>query len=84
MPEKTEAEEAAEITRVISVQSQEAKLKAILSMKDQLVRLKPEEILNAWLLTTAAGDNYCCAGCGPAYKGKSELGAVVNPPVNVR
>jgi hypothetical protein len=59
--------------RETTMQARKGAVEAVLSLKDQLVKLNTEEFLRVWVLSLAKGDNYCCAGCGPAYKGKSEI-----------
>ncbi len=62
--------------RLTTMQARKGAIEAVLSMKDQLIKLNAEEFLRMWVLAQAAGDNYCCPGCGPAYQGKTSLGAV--------
>lgn len=64
--------------RETTMEARKGAIEAVLSLKDQLTKLNTEEFLRIWVLSLAKGDNYCCAGCGPAYKGKSELGPEVS------
>lgn len=62
-----------------TMQARKGAIEAVLALKDKLTKLNAEEFLRVWVLTNAKGDNYCCAGCGPAYKGGSDIGSNPNP-----
>lgn len=56
-----------------TMQARKGAIEAILALKDQMSALNAEEFLRTWMLVKSQGDNYCCSGCGPAYKGASDI-----------
>jgi len=67
MVEKLEKEPVRESTK----QARMGALEALLALKNQLVALKPEEVIRLTAIDTAQrapqNTNYCCAGCSPGY-----------------